>query len=115
MRRRARSCRAESGRAQALEELKRTAELVAELGVDRLVCPCGTTEKFTTDDYARGVDNLREAGEIVKPLGVTAMLEFMRGSTFIGTLPTSLQDDAPGRAPQRPADARLLSLLGGPQ
>jgi len=80
-----------AGRAQAIEELKRTAGLVAELGIDRLVCPCGTTEKFTSDDYARGAENLREAGEIVKPLGITAMLEFMRGSTFIGTLPTALR------------------------
>jgi sugar phosphate isomerase/epimerase len=78
------------GRAQALEELKRTAALVAELGIDRMVCPCGTAEKFTIDDYPRGAQNLREAGEIVRPLGITAMLEFMRGSTFIGTLPTSL-------------------------
>ena len=79
------------GRALALEQLKHTAGLAAELGIDRLVCPCGTNEKFTTDDYARGIDNLREAGEIVRAAGVTAMLEFMRGSTFIGTLPTSLR------------------------
>jgi sugar phosphate isomerase/epimerase len=79
------------GRAQSIEDLKRTAGLVAELGIDRLVCPCGTTEKFTSEDYARGAENLREAGEIVKPLGVAAMLEFMRGSTFVGTLPTALR------------------------
>jgi len=79
-----------AGRAQALEDLKRTAALIAELGIDRMVCPCGTAEKFTTDDYARGAENLRDAGDIVKPLGITAMLEFMRGSTFIGTLPTAL-------------------------
>ena len=42
------------------------------------------------DDYKRAQDNLREAGEIVKPHKVTVMLEFMRGSTFVGTLPTSL-------------------------
>jgi 2-keto-myo-inositol isomerase len=80
-----------AGRAQAIEDLKHTAGLAAELGVDRIVCPCGTAEKFTSADYARGVENLREAGEIVKPLGIMAMLEFMRGSTFIGTLPTSLK------------------------
>lgn len=78
------------GRAQALEELKVKSALVAELGIDRMVCPCGATARFTADDYRRGVDNLREAGDIVKPLGVVAMLEFMRGSTFIGTLPTAL-------------------------
>lgn len=65
--------------------------MIAELGVDRMVCPCGTAEKFTLDDYKRGVDNLREAGEIVKQYKVTAMLEFMRGSTFAGTLATALR------------------------
>ncbi len=77
-------------RPKALADLKKRAEVTAELGVDRMVCPCGPTAKFSRDDYARGVDNLREAGEIVKPFGVVAMLEFMRGSTFIGTLPTAL-------------------------
>jgi len=80
-----------AGHVQAVEELKRTSALVADLGIDRLVCPCGTIEKFTIDDYARGAENLREAGEVVKPLGITAMIEFMRGSTFIGTLPTALR------------------------
>ena len=79
-----------AARAQAIEDLKRTAALVAELGIDRMVCPCGTAEKFTSEDYMRGVENLREAGNIIKPLGITVMLEFMRGSTFIGTLPTAL-------------------------
>ena len=78
-------------RPKALDELRRRAERLAELGIDRMVCPCNTTQKFTLDDYKRAVDNLREAGEIVKPLGVVAMLEFMRGSTFIGTLPTALR------------------------
>ena len=77
-------------RAKALEDLKPNAEMAAALGVDRLVCPSRTTEKFVLDDYKRAQDNLREAGEIVKPYGVTVMVEFMRGSTFIGTLPTSL-------------------------
>jgi 2-keto-myo-inositol isomerase len=80
-----------AGRAKALDDLKAKAEMIAALGVDRMVCPCGPSEKFTADDYKRGVDNLREAGDIVRPFGVVAMLEFMRGSTFIGTLPTSLR------------------------
>jgi len=79
------------GRGKALEELKARAAMLAELGVDRMVCPCAATAKFAPDDYRRAADNLREAGDIVKPYGVTAMLEFMRGSTFIGTLPTALR------------------------
>src|SRR5882762_9985788 len=78
------------GRGKALEELKARVEMIAALGVDRMVCPCGPTEKFALDDYKRAQDNLREVGDIVKPYGVVAMLEFMRGSSFVGTLPTSL-------------------------
>lgn len=79
------------GRAKAVEELKARVAIVAEMGIDRMVCPCGATQKYTLDDYKRGVDNLREVGEIVKPYGVVAMVEFMRGSTFLGTLPTALK------------------------
>ncbi len=77
-------------RAKAIDDLKSKVAMIAELGVDRMVCPCGPTEKFVLDDYKRGQDNLREVGEIVRPYNVVAMLEFMRGSTFAGTLPTSL-------------------------
>jgi 2-keto-myo-inositol isomerase len=77
-------------RARSLEDLKAKSAMVAELGVDRMVCPCAASEKYSLDDYKRAQDNLREAGEIVKSHGVIAMVEFMRGSTFIGTLPTSL-------------------------
>ncbi len=77
-------------RAKALVELKFRAERLAALGVDRMVCPCAATGKYTLDDYKRAVGRLREVGEIVKPFGVTAMVEFMRGSTFVGCLPTSL-------------------------
>ncbi|MFN7938203.1 MAG: sugar phosphate isomerase/epimerase family protein [Bryobacteraceae bacterium] len=78
-------------RAKSLEELKYRAERVAQLGVDRMVIPCAATAKYTPDDYKKGADNLREVGEIVKGFGVTAMLEFMRGSTFAGSVPTALQ------------------------
>lgn len=79
------------GRAKALEDLKSKCEMISALGVDRMVCPCNTHEKFTPDDYKRSVDHFREAGEIVKQFRMTAMVEFMRGSTFIGTLPTALR------------------------
>lgn len=76
---------------KAIEQLKATAEMAAALGVDRLVCPCGTTAAYKADDYERGAANLREAGEVAGRSGVTVMVEFMRGSTFIGTLDTSLR------------------------
>jgi len=78
-------------RPKALEELKRRLEAVSEFGVDRIVCPCVTTEKYTEDDFKRGVENLREAGEIARPFRVVLMPEFSRGSTFLGSLSTALQ------------------------
>jgi len=78
-------------RAKALEELKWKAAMIAELGVDRMVCPCNTHERFKADDYRAALDHIREAGEIAKQFHLTLMVEFMRGSTFIGTLPTALK------------------------
>jgi 2-keto-myo-inositol isomerase len=78
-------------RAKTLEGLKPRCETTAALGVDRMVCPCAASEKYTLDDYKRGVDNIRECGDIAKESRVALMLEFMRGSTFIGTLPTALK------------------------
>lgn len=78
-------------RTQALEQLKALAPTVAELGVDRMVCPCRSTAQYTLDDYKRAVDNAREVGDMLKPYKIVAMPEFMRGSTFIGTLPTVLE------------------------
>jgi sugar phosphate isomerase/epimerase len=66
-------------------------ETAAALGVDRIVCPCGTSQKYSPEDYQQAVANVREAGEIARQFRVTAMIEFMRGSTFIGTLPTALR------------------------
>jgi len=37
------------------------------------------------------VDNLREAGGIAAKSPITLMVEFTRGSTFLGTLPTALK------------------------
>ncbi|MES1262397.1 MAG: sugar phosphate isomerase/epimerase family protein [Acidobacteriota bacterium] len=76
--------------AKALEDLKHHAEVAASLGIDRMVCPCIATGRFTADDYKIAVANMREAGEMAKQFHVTLMVEFSRASTFIGTLATSL-------------------------
>ncbi|HVZ23708.1 MAG TPA: sugar phosphate isomerase/epimerase family protein [Vicinamibacterales bacterium] len=78
-------------RARALEDLKWKVELAEVLGADRLVCPSAGPGMYTRADYAKGVDNLREAAEIAKPHGVTLMLEFARTSHFVGCLPTALK------------------------
>ena len=79
-------------RARAVEEMKR---LVRD-GRRTRCRPHGLpvrerSEKYSDDDYKRGVDNMHEAGEIARQIPIIPMVEFMRGSTFIGTLPTSLR------------------------
>jgi 2-keto-myo-inositol isomerase len=78
-------------RARSVEDMKRFGAMAAELGADRMVCPSAATGKFIEDDYKRGVDNMREAGEIAKQIPILLMPEFSRASTFMSTLPTALR------------------------
>jgi sugar phosphate isomerase/epimerase len=78
------------GRVKALEDLKWKVELAQAIGCDRLVAPSAGPGMYTLDDFKRGADHLREAGEIAKPFGVSVMLEFARTSRFAGSLPTAL-------------------------
>jgi sugar phosphate isomerase/epimerase len=77
-------------RARSLEDLKWKVELAQALGCDRIVAPSAGTGQYTAEDYKRGAENLREAGEIARPFGVSVMLEFTRTSRFVGSLPTAL-------------------------
>ncbi len=92
------SCGSQTGLAEPnparqknLELLKRKCELARGIGCDRMVMPSSTREPFTPEDYRRGADNLREAGEAARPFGVALMLEFTRTATFCGTLSTALR------------------------
>jgi sugar phosphate isomerase/epimerase len=78
-------------RLKSLEDLKWKVELAQAIGGDRIVAPSAGPGQYTLDDYKRGADNLREAGEIAKPFGVSIMLEFARTSRFAGSLPTALK------------------------
>jgi sugar phosphate isomerase/epimerase len=78
-------------RAAALVELKTRCDQFSPFGIDRIVIPSLAADKVTEEDYKRGVDNMREVGEIVKPYRITAMVEFIRGTTFVATLPTALK------------------------
>src|SRR6266545_5549452 len=84
---------AESGdaRMRSLEDLKWKVELAQTIGCDRIVAPSVGGGQYTEDDYKRAADNLREAGEIARPFGVSIMLGFSRMSRFVGSLPTALQ------------------------
>lgn len=77
-------------RAKNLDDLKAKCELVRTLGADRIVLVPAMTAKPTEDDYKRGIDNLREAGDVAKPFGVSLMLEFSKFFTLATSLSTAL-------------------------
>jgi len=79
-------------RAAALDDLRRRCEMFAALGLAHIYAPVGGgTQKFVEDDYKIAVDNVRAAGEVAKEFRMTIMAEFVRGSSFISTLPTLLK------------------------
>jgi sugar phosphate isomerase/epimerase len=66
--------------------------MFAALGLAHIYAPVGGgMQKFTEDDYKVGADNVRAAGEVAKQFRMTIMAEFVRGSSFISTLPTILK------------------------
>jgi len=78
-------------RAAQLDAFKKRCEQFAALGLTKIYSPTPTTEKFTEEDYKRGVANMRENGDIAKQFNMVVMAEAVRTSTFIGTLPTMLK------------------------
>ena len=79
------------GNAAALDSFRTRCDQFAAIGMTNIYAPTGTTETFTLDDYKRGADNMRAAGEVARQFGLTAMVEAVRASTFIATLPTLLK------------------------
>jgi 4-hydroxyphenylpyruvate dioxygenase len=92
-------------RAALLDDFKKRCEMFGALGLTRIYSPTLTTAKFTPDDYKAGADNMREVGEIARQFGMTAMVEAVRSSTFISTLPTLLDTT------RRAAHPNLVPLL----
>jgi sugar phosphate isomerase/epimerase len=74
-----------------LDAFKKRCEQFATLGLTRIYSPAPATERYTQDDYKQGVANMRENADIAKQFGMVMMVEAVRLSTFIGTLPTMLR------------------------
>ena len=78
-------------RAASVDNLKRRCEMFAQLGLTHVYATTATTQKITPDDYKLCPDHMREAGEIAAHFNLALMLEFLRTSSFISTLPTLLK------------------------
>jgi 2-keto-myo-inositol isomerase len=75
----------------SLEGWKKRCEQFATFGVQRVYSPAATTRKVTMEDYKGAPDCIRQAGDAAKEYNLTGMIEFIRTSTFISTLTTSLK------------------------
>lgn len=74
-----------------LEAFKKRCAQFAELGSPIVYSPCITAAKFTTEDYARSVENIRRVAEAAKQFNLKVGAEFVRNSTFLASLPTALR------------------------
>lgn len=77
--------------AENLDSFRQRCEQFAELGAPVVYSPCSTSAKFTADDYARSVDNIRQVAQIARQFRLKVAVEFVRNSTFIASLPTALR------------------------
>jgi sugar phosphate isomerase/epimerase len=78
-------------RAESLERWNVRCEQFATLGLEKIYSPDLTRRRITEEDFAATPDCIREVGEIARAHGLTAMIEFTRGSTHLSTLSSSLQ------------------------
>ena len=78
-------------RAESLDRWRRGCEQFASLGLQKVYSPSITRREVTADDFAATPDCIREAGEIAREFELTAMIEFIRNSTHLSTLTSSLK------------------------
>jgi 2-keto-myo-inositol isomerase len=74
-----------------LDAFKKRCEQFAALGAPIVYSPCVTAAKFTLDDYARSLDNIRRVADVAHQFRLKAAAEFVRNSTFLASLPTALR------------------------
>ena len=77
-------------RSASLETWRRRCDQYASLGLQKIYSPSTTTRSVSSDDFAATPDCIREAGEIAREYNLTAMIEFLRTSTHLATLTSSL-------------------------
>ena len=78
-------------RAASLETWRRRCDQFSSLGLQKIYSPSTTNRRVTAEDFAATPDCIREAGEIASEYNLTAMIEFLRTSTHLATLTSSLK------------------------
>lgn len=78
-------------RKASLETWRRRCDQFASLGLQKIYAPSLTDRSVTSEDFAATPDCMRDVGEIAAEHGLTAMPEFLRTSTHLATLTSSLR------------------------
>ena len=78
-------------RAASLETWRRRCDQFASLGLQKVYSSSSTRRPVTPEDFAATPDCIRETGEIAREYNLTAMIEFLRTSTHLATLTSSLK------------------------
>jgi sugar phosphate isomerase/epimerase len=77
-------------RAASLDTWRKRCEQFAELGFPKIYCPSITSRRVTPDDFKATPACMHEAGEIAKQFNLMSMVEFVRTSTHLSTLRSTL-------------------------
>ncbi|NKB32521.1 MAG: TIM barrel protein [Pseudomonadales bacterium] len=77
-------------REASLETWRMRCDQFANLGLEKIYSPSISNRPLTTDDFAATPEAIREAAVIASEYDLTCMIEFIRTSTHLATLPTAL-------------------------
>ena len=77
-------------RETSLEAWRMRCDQFANLGLEKIYSPAVTNRPVTLEDYAATPEAIREVAEISSEYDLTCMIEFLRTSTHLATLPTAL-------------------------
>ncbi len=77
-------------REASLESWRMRCDQFASLGLDKIYSPSVTDRPVTAEDFAATPESIREAAVIASEYDLTCMIEFLRTSTHLATLSSSL-------------------------
>ena len=77
-------------RESSLESWRQRCDQFAELGLEKIYSPSVTNRPVTEEDFAATPQSIHEAAVIASEYNLTAMIEFIRTSTHLATLTSSL-------------------------
>lgn len=104
----------DADQARGLDQLKHKIEVCAELGIPRLNVHSLGRERYKAADYDWGAERWVRACELAKASGLRLVLEFIRATAYMSSLPTALEILHKANHPNGGLTIDLWHLWGGP-